>query len=258
MISSPRSVSGIPVLVDGYAESLNFLASYLRGGPLRRFLPSAVMSSAQVLPRAGEAIDRRRPEHSCFRQVRQPRVLRIAYQCEASDDHHVMDESYLVEVLVEGRPAKPGEVGEVVITDLNNYSVPLIRYRVGDLAQAVTRASRAHVDGVCRASAGSRAHPGDRSPADGTWMPGTFFRSLLKDFDYIVRPFQIHQAEKGPSPWWIVRGRNGPKRGDGDAADPLGFIGDTAVTVEHVDEIPLQHRQALTGRVRCQGRLQGL
>ena len=48
-----------------------------------------------------------------------------------------MDESYIVELLVDGRPAEPGEVGEVVITDLNNFSVPLIRYRIGDLATAV-------------------------------------------------------------------------------------------------------------------------
>ena len=48
-----------------------------------------------------------------------------------------MDESYVVELLTDGRPTEPGEVGEILVTDLNNFSVPLIRYRIGDLAVAV-------------------------------------------------------------------------------------------------------------------------
>ena len=58
----------------------------------------------------------------------------LIYECGAHDGHHVIAESYIVEILKNGVPAKPGEIGEVVITDLNNYCMPMIRYRVGDLA----------------------------------------------------------------------------------------------------------------------------
>ncbi len=34
------------------------------------------------------------------------------------------------------RPPKPGEVGEVVVTDLHNFGMPFIRYANGDLAEA--------------------------------------------------------------------------------------------------------------------------
>ena len=37
----------------------------------------------------------------------------------------------------DGKPAEPGEVGEVVVTDLNNNCLPFIRYRIGDLAVAM-------------------------------------------------------------------------------------------------------------------------
>jgi phenylacetate-CoA ligase len=61
----------------------------------------------------------------------------ITEACEARTGQHVAAESYIVEVLKDGRPVQPGEVGEMVITDLNSFSVPLIRYRVGDYAVAM-------------------------------------------------------------------------------------------------------------------------
>src|SRR6185295_20378238 len=61
----------------------------------------------------------------------------IAYECEAHEGHHIVAENYIVEILKDGVPAEPGELGEVVITDLNNFCMPLIRYRVGDLAVAM-------------------------------------------------------------------------------------------------------------------------
>jgi phenylacetate-CoA ligase len=43
--------------------------------------------------------------------------------------------THLVEVLDErGEPCQPGEEGEVIVTCLTNYSMPFIRYRIGDRA----------------------------------------------------------------------------------------------------------------------------
>lgn len=45
----------------------------------------------------------------------------------------VNSDRVLVEILdYEGRSCAPGETGEIVITDLDNYGMPLIRYRIGD------------------------------------------------------------------------------------------------------------------------------
>lgn len=58
----------------------------------------------------------------------------MAYECQEGL-LHVMTDSVVVEVLKEdGTLADPGETGEVVVTDLNNYAMPLIRYRMGDRA----------------------------------------------------------------------------------------------------------------------------
>lgn len=66
----------------------------------------------------------------------------IAIQCPDGDGYHLMAENLIVEVLrPDGTACAPGEIGQVVATDLHNLATPLVRYAIGDLAEA---------GGVCR------------------------------------------------------------------------------------------------------------
>ena len=60
----------------------------------------------------------------------------IALQCPQSGLYHTMAENLIVEVIdSHGRLCRPGEVGQVVITDLSNLATPLLRYANGDYAE---------------------------------------------------------------------------------------------------------------------------
>jgi phenylacetate-CoA ligase len=59
----------------------------------------------------------------------------IAYQCPSTGLYHVTDQALIVEVLVNGRPAQPGEIGEIAITALHSYAAPLVRYMPGDFVE---------------------------------------------------------------------------------------------------------------------------
>jgi len=60
----------------------------------------------------------------------------LALQCPDTDDYHVQSENVLLEVLNEaGQPCQPGEIGQVVLTALHNFAMPLIRYALGDYAE---------------------------------------------------------------------------------------------------------------------------
>lgn len=60
----------------------------------------------------------------------------IALQCPEHEHYHVQSESLLVEVLDEqGDPCAAGQTGRVVVTDLHNYAMPLLRYEIGDYAE---------------------------------------------------------------------------------------------------------------------------
>jgi phenylacetate-CoA ligase len=58
----------------------------------------------------------------------------IAVECPETGCYHVQSELVKVEVVSSsGDPCAPGEIGEVVITPLYNFAMPLIRYRTGDI-----------------------------------------------------------------------------------------------------------------------------
>ncbi|MGE4109666.1 MAG: phenylacetate--CoA ligase family protein [Burkholderiales bacterium] len=60
----------------------------------------------------------------------------IALQCPESDNYHVQSENLIVEVLdTDGRPCAPGETGQVVVSTLQNFAMPLLRYASGDFAE---------------------------------------------------------------------------------------------------------------------------
>ena len=230
-----------PVLVDGYAESLNFLATFVREGNNAGFSPRAIMSSAQALPDNIRDSIEAGLSTRVFDKYGSREFSGIAYQCAESRDHHVMAESYIVEVLVEGRPAEPGEVGEIVITDLNNFSTPMIRYRIGDLATAVDNSTLCG----CGRSMPRIGRIEGRTQAivhcaNGTWMPGTFFAHFFKDYEHLVRFFQIHQSEPGAFVLKIVKGGQWTSEGfDGLLNAFRHYVGDTEIAVEYVDTIPL-------------------
>ncbi|MDN3204736.1 phenylacetate--CoA ligase family protein [Algoriphagus sediminis] len=58
----------------------------------------------------------------------------IASQCRKGT-YHIMSPHLVLEILDEqGNEVKPGEMGRVVLTGLDNFTLPLIRYEIGDLA----------------------------------------------------------------------------------------------------------------------------
>lgn len=61
----------------------------------------------------------------------------IAIECPQGGGYHVMSEGLVFELLRDDdHPCVAGEMGRVVVTDLHNFVTPLIRYDLGDLAEA--------------------------------------------------------------------------------------------------------------------------
>lgn len=231
-----------PVLVDGYAESFNFLANHLRNNRVDGFRPKAILSSAQVLPDQSRRMIEGTFGCGVFDKYGSREFSGIAYECENHSGHHVMDESYIVEILKNGEPARPGEIGEVVITDLNNFCLPYIRYRIGDLAVAMDNSVSCGCGrGLSRIGRIEGRVQAVIRGANGTYLPGTFFAHFFKDYEHIIRQYQVIQERPDSITLNIVKAN----RFDSSAfSEILGalhrYLGEaTNINVAFVDRIAM-------------------
>ena len=58
----------------------------------------------------------------------------VSHECPEGS-MHVIEQNIIVEYLHDEKPVGPGEDGEIVVTHLDNWAMPFIRYRTGDVAQ---------------------------------------------------------------------------------------------------------------------------
>lgn len=182
-----------PHLVHAYAGSLYQLASHGKARALKAHRPSAIVTSAETLqPFMRKSIEEyfRCKVHDFYGSRE---VGPMAAECDKGRMHLFNFNNY-VEVLGDrNRPVNPGEEGRVIVTTLHNYSMPLIRYEIGDLA--------------VRGEACSCGYPGPTLDKilgrvtdhfvteDGTLVHGEYFTHLFY-FKPWVREFQVLQEDR--------------------------------------------------------------
>lgn len=123
-----------PHFIRGYSGALHRLAEYLLEAGQCLDVRGVIHTSSMIYEAQRKVIRQafRCPVFS-FYGARE--VMAIASECEEHTGLHVSSENLVLEVLRDGEAASPGEVGSLVITNLTNYSMPLIRYEIGDLGR---------------------------------------------------------------------------------------------------------------------------
>jgi len=128
-----------PGVIVAYAAGAAALAKFVNRKGLRRWKDTPVLVGAERLwPDDRKEIER--AFGPAFETYGAREVMLMAAECEAHDGLHTSMETMIVELIVREdgkiRAARPGETGEVVVTDLHNLAGPLVRYVIGDLAVA--------------------------------------------------------------------------------------------------------------------------
>jgi phenylacetate-coenzyme A ligase PaaK-like adenylate-forming protein len=180
-----------PRVVVGYANAIYEFARYVREADLKLHPPIGVISSAEKLyGYQREAIEAAFGA-PVFDRYGCREVMMIGAECDRHDGLHVTVDNLYVELVANGHLCEPGERGEVLLTDLHNYGMPLIRYKVGDVASWKGR------DCSCGRGLPLLNVVEGRtldliSTPGGRVISGEFFPHLLKDFAWIRR-YQIVQ-----------------------------------------------------------------
>lgn len=137
-----------PPILTGYAGAIEALADHVVTTGAKVTPPRAVFCTAmEVTDRCLELAEQafQAPAVDVF-VTNEFGVL--AWSCPRRRNVlHTNDDGFVIEVLApDGTPAAPGQVGELVVTSLGLTSMPLIRYRMGDMA--------ARIEGTCECGRG--------------------------------------------------------------------------------------------------------
>jgi phenylacetate-CoA ligase len=123
-----------PRLVIGYVSSLMEVARVLDRPPTGLL---AVQTAAETLTDEHRRTIRETFGAPVYDRYGCREVGNIAHECDAHSGLHLLMDNNIVEIVgPDGRVlTKPGEVGDIIVTNLKNTATPLIRYRLGDVAR---------------------------------------------------------------------------------------------------------------------------
>ncbi len=121
----------------GYASSLYLFAKVAKANGIEnvRFV-SVISLGEKLLPQFRDLIEE---VFDCkvYDTYGASEGFRIASQCEEGNYHLMIPHLYIEIVDGDGNEVEPGETGTVLVTDLDNYTTPMIRYELGDMAVKV-------------------------------------------------------------------------------------------------------------------------
>lgn len=122
-----------PRLIEGYVGAMVEFADFLERRGLSVPVPHAIATTAAPLTAPIRARLERAFGAPVFDEYRGSEFGWMAGECARRDGLHIFADVRRIEVVdAAGEPVAPGEVGDLVVTDLRNRVFPLIRYRTGD------------------------------------------------------------------------------------------------------------------------------
>ena len=232
-----------PPILTGYAGAIEALAEHLLATGARITPPRVVFCTAmEVTDRCLEVSVRAFQAPVADVYVTNELGV-LGWACPVRPERlHVNDDSFIFEVLdPDGRPVPDGVVGELVITSLGLTAMPLIRYRLGDMA--------ARLPGTCECGRGlglmtrvqGRTAHAIRRPSGGVivtpMVTGLFGRANAYEW---VRSFQVRE-EAGSGLRVLIEARRPPTVEQRrtllrSLESELGA--DLSIALEMVDRIP--------------------
>lgn len=122
-----------PVLLTSYPGPVTELAKFMLSHGLNVPSVKAIISSAETLHSWQKEIVEQAFSCPVYNRYGSREFGDMAHECECREGMHIHVDRCLIEILDDmGKPCSPGVSGEIVVTDLDNYGMPLIRYRIGD------------------------------------------------------------------------------------------------------------------------------
>ena len=236
-----------PETIVSYVAPIVKMAEWLIANGRRVHRPQRILGAAESLHESQRRIIEQAFGCPAYNTYGCREFMLIAAECEHRGGLHINADHLKVELgAVNGEGQDESEPRDIIVTDLHNYGMPLLRYANGDLASAGARTCACGRGLPLLASVDGRKLDALRT-RDGRFVPGEY---IVYAFLYAtgIKRYQVVQKELDAFEIRIVRDRDfEPSAIDLVRRELLKVVGDSvSLNFEFVDEIPLTQ----TGKLR--------
>jgi phenylacetate-CoA ligase len=184
-----------PDLIAGYANVMALLAEHVLNAGMTDIRPKFVEPTGMSLwPRERELIQKAFQCPVSDRYGSHETGSVVVAECPEGSRHVFADLCYL-EILADGEPVPPGEPGEVVATPLHAFGMPIIRFRLGDVATRDDRRCPCGRGLPLLDNIEGRITSIFTLPSGRRLYGGAFRHLVLKDAT-TIRKFRVHQQDR--------------------------------------------------------------
>ncbi len=122
-----------PYCLESYATTLYRIASVCSKHGVDGLAIPAIFSTGEMLYPHQRTLIERQFNGRVFDYYGCNEIGCFAHECCEYHSKHISDEHVIIETVDADGKRVVGQQGEIVVTDLDNYAMPFIRYRVGDV-----------------------------------------------------------------------------------------------------------------------------
>jgi len=129
-----------PTVLYGYPNAMGQFATFIKENNYDPIRVKTIISTAERLSEDQRKLIQEVFEGEVYNLYCTREHGCIAFECKKHAGFHLDIGSVHLEIVSNGVPVKPGQTGEIVVTDLLNYGMPFIRNRIGDRGSLSTKA----------------------------------------------------------------------------------------------------------------------
>ncbi|MFX1506538.1 MAG: phenylacetate--CoA ligase family protein [Promethearchaeota archaeon] len=188
-------ISFKPKYIYGYTSAILKLATYLEENNINLKEIKAVVTTSETLTREQRERIETGFRAPVFDQYGSREFGFVAGECQEHKGLHIVEESFIVEIIKNNFSESNRNIGKLIITCLDNFSMPFIRYDTGDLVEDNT------VSCTCGRTLKLIPHVLGRitdfiTLPSGNKISFLFFNSFFEDYGPYISEFQVIQLEK--------------------------------------------------------------
>ena len=229
-------------MAHGYVGALDALSDHIIENNIKLKPPKVIWSTASPISVVQEAKISKAFNASVCDQYGCSEIYFVAAECSHKQGMHIFSDSVKVEILDESdKPVPAGEYGKIVLTNLNDFCFPLIRYENGDMGRLLDKKCSCGLSLPLMDKVRGRVSDNIVLPG-GTVLVGEYLTTIFDDYASEVRQFQIVQHRSADISVRVVFQKYSP-----DAPEIINRVqkelqhrirGQVNLEIEIVDSIP--------------------